>query len=150
MLIYAWDLNTIIFIMVVLVLLWLFLSWYMPQKLWKRINSVISCVAFFVILKFTVLNRVPFTQHEFYFWMEYSDEFFREMLMNTFLYFPLGLSLAVVIGPWTVLVGFFLAFFVEAWQYFAGTGLAQGTDVICNTIGCVIGGMGSIIKRREF
>ena len=59
--------------------------------------------------------------------------------MNVFLYFPLGLTLSVLTGPWSVLMGFVLSLSIESWQYIAGTGLAQGTDVICNTLGVAVG-----------
>lgn len=46
---------------------------------------------------------------------------------------------------------------IEIWQFAAGTGLAQGTDVICNTVGVVAGGcsllFGIVIKtlvKRKF
>lgn len=67
--------------------------------------------------------------------------------MNAFLYFPLGLSLSVLIGPWAILAAFVLSLGIETWQYFAGTGLAQGTDVICNTLGCAIGAIPWFVSR---
>ena len=96
-------------------------------------------ISFILIIKFTVSGRVPGDLHDYRFAAEYTNEFYREMLMNVFLYFPLGLTLSAVVGPWAVLVGLLLSFSIETWQYFAGTGLAQGTDVICNTLGSAVG-----------
>ena len=69
------------------------------------------------------------------------------MLMNVFLFFPFGLSLTVLIGKWSVLAAFLLSVTIEVWQYYAGTGLAQGTDVICNTLGCAIGMIPWVVTR---
>ena len=99
------------------------------------------------IFSYTVLNRPPSDQHAFMFAAPFSNEFFREMFMNAFLYFPLGLSLSVLIGPWAILAAFVLSLGIETWQYFAGTGLAQGTDVLCNTLGCAIGAIPWFVSR---
>ncbi|MFR3423222.1 MAG: hypothetical protein ACLTTO_05990 [Lachnospiraceae bacterium] len=37
---------------------------------------------------------------------------------------------------------------IESWQYAAGTGMAQVTDVICNTLGAWIGGI-AFQKRKH-
>lgn len=67
------------------------------------------------------------------------------MLMNVILFYPLGLTLTVLIGPWSIVVAFVLSFGIEVWQYVAGTGVAQGSDVLMNTLGCVVGAVPSII-----
>ena len=46
---------------------------------------------------------------------------------------------------WLALV---LAIVIESWQYAAGTGMAQVTDVICNTLGAWIGGI-AFQKRKD-
>lgn len=95
----------------------------------------------FLILKFTVLGRTPSSVHQFVVMAPYSDEFFRELLMNVFLYFPLGLTLGELIGWHRIWLALVLAIVIESWQYAAGTGMAQVTDVICNTLGAWIGGI---------
>ena len=50
-------------------------------------------VALLIILRFTVIGRESFNEHCFMVMAEYSGEFYREMIMNIFLYFPLGLTL---------------------------------------------------------
>ena len=67
--------------------------------------------------------------------------------MNALLYVPLGFTLTVLIGPQSILAAFVLSLVIETWQYFAGTGLAQGTDVIMNTLGCVVGVIPYIIVK---
>ena len=59
--------------------------------------------------------------------------------MNVFLYFPLGLTLTNMIGFRSILFGSILSVVIETWQFMAGTGVAQGTDVLCNVLGIVVG-----------
>lgn len=37
---------------------------------------------------------------------------------------------------------------IESWQYMAGSGLAQGTDVIMNTLGAAIGSVPYVFYSR--
>ena len=67
--------------------------------------------------------------------------------MNAFLYFPLGLTLSCLIGPWAIVAGFMLSVSIESWQYLECTGLAQGTDVLCNTIGMAVASVSWVVKR---
>lgn len=132
-------------------------------KVWFFINTLGLLISIYGILSYTVQNRMPSNTHQFTFFAPYTNEFYREMLMNAFLYFPFGLTLSTllssthlmnsgenkkdknksgkVIGPvsLTISIGFLISITIESWQYFAGTGLAQGTDVIMNTLGCAIG-----------
>ena len=80
--------------------------------------------------------------------VEWNHEFFRELLMNVFLYFPLGLTLGELIGWHRIWLALVLAIVIESWQYAAGTGMAQVTDVICNTLGAWIGGI-AFQKRKH-
>ncbi len=137
--VYAWNYHTVIGIMLISLVAWNLLSRYIPEKIWKLLNLAGACIAVLLILKFTVWGRIPRPQHRFAFAAPVSSEFYREMIMNVFLYFPLGLTLSVLTGPWSVLMGFVLSLSIESWQYIAGTGLAQGTDVICNTLGVAVG-----------
>lgn len=136
---YALPEKTILLAMLLLCLLWLLLFRRIKQRQWRTINIVCAVLSLCGILALTVARRVSGGQHLFTFFAPYTNEFFREMLMNALLYFPLGLSLSVLIGPRSILAAFALSLGIECWQYFAGTGLAQGTDVLCNTLGCAIG-----------
>ena len=108
----------------------------------RAINGALALVAVYGILDRTVLGRAPSDQHTFVLASGItSEEFAREMFMNALLYFPLGLTLTAVVGPWSVAVGLLISQGVEAWQYAAGTGLSQGTDVLCNALGCAIGAL---------
>ena len=134
--------------MLFLLILWRILARYIRIDIWKILNLFGAGVSFFLILKFTVLGRTPSGLYQFVVMAPYSDEFFRELLMNVFLYFPLGLTLGELIGWHRIWLALVLAIVIESWQYAAGTGMAQVTDVICNTLGAWIGGI-AFQKRKD-
>lgn len=77
-----------------------------------------------------------------------QPEIYREMLMNVFLFFPLGLTLSNALPrKWhrwgrialTTLVGYILSAGIEYAQYRYALGLAETDDVICNTMGAFLG-----------
>lgn len=77
-----------------------------------------------------------------------QPEFYREMLMNVFLFFPLGLTLSNALPrKWhrwgriilTTLIGCALSAGIEYAQYRCALGLAETDDVICNTMGAFLG-----------
>lgn len=68
--------------------------------------------------------------------------------MNGLLYVPFGINLSVLIGPWSVLAALILSVVIESWQFFAGTGLAQGSDVLMNTLGAAIGLIPYMVIKR--
>ena len=90
--VYAWNYHQIFLIMLFLLILWRILARYIRIDIWKILNLFGAGVSFFLILKFTVLGRTPSGVYQFVVMAPYSDEFFRELLMNIFLYFPLGLT----------------------------------------------------------
>ena len=77
-----------------------------------------------------------------------QPELYRAMLMNVFLFFPLGLTLSNALPrKWhrwgriilTTLVGCALSAGIEYAQYRCALGLAETDDVICNTLGAFLG-----------
>ena len=92
-----------------------------------------------------------------------QPEIYREMLMNVFLFFPLGLTLSNALPrKWhrwlriilTTLIGCILSAGIEYAQYRCALGLAETDDVICNTLGAFIGSTSLLIapaieKSRE-
>lgn len=145
--IYVWNYSWVIGIILLSVMIWNLATHYINNKFWKILNGIGIIIAFVIILHYTVIGRDPTTQHVFMFIAQYSNEFSREMLMNVFLYVPLGLTLSSLLGWKSVIVGFLLALFIETWQYISGAGIAQGTDVLCNTLGIAVGSMGSLWKK---
>lgn len=92
-----------------------------------------------------------------------QPELYREMLMNVFLFFPLGLTLSNALPrKWhrwlriilTTLIGCALSAGIEYAQYRYALGLAETDDVICNTLGAFLGAVSllaahSIEKHKE-
>ena len=113
----------------------------------KCVATILLIIAIYGIFSYTVLSRTPSNNHAFVFAASKGSEFYREMFMNALLFFPLGLTLTALIGPWSILTAFILCLCIESWQYLAGTGLAQGTDVIMNTLGATIGALPWIIVK---
>lgn len=146
--IYAWNYRTISLILLIAVLMWRLLRRVIPKNIWNILNMAGAAVGLLLILKFTVLGRSGSGNHEFLLVAAYSNEFFREMLMNVFLYVPFGVCLGQAAGKKTILIAFALSFVIETWQFIAGTGVAQGTDLICNVLGAGLGqGIMSTLQR---
>ena len=92
-----------------------------------------------------------------------QPELYREMLMNVFLFFPLGLTLSNALPQkwhrWlriilTTLVGCALSAGIEYAQYRYALGLAETDDVICNMLGTFVGSTSLLVahaieKSRE-
>ena len=92
-----------------------------------------------------------------------QPELYRAMLMNVFLFFPLGLTLSNALPrkwhrwgriAFTTLIGCILSAGIEYAQYRCALGLAETDDVICNTLGAFIGSTSLLIahaieKSRE-
>lgn len=77
-----------------------------------------------------------------------QPELYREMLMNVFLFFPLGLTMSNALPrKWhrwlrislTTLTGCVLSAGIEYAQYRFALGMAETDDVICNTLGAFVG-----------
>lgn len=130
------------------VLIWGLLGRIVPRRVWKPVCGAAALLATVLVLWLTVWNRTPSEEHVFMWAAAYTNEFFREMFMNAVLYVPFGLAACGLIGPWGVLAGFVLSFGVEVWQYATGAGLAQGTDVLCNTLGAAVGMLPLWANRR--
>lgn len=132
-------------------------------------NFVLFCAAVIAILYATILNRTPgnyeliLTPFATFTAAQQQPELYREMLMNVFLFFPLGLTLSNALPQkwhrWgriilTTLIGCILSAGIEYAQYRCALGLAETDDVICNTLGAFIGSTSLLIahaieKSRE-
>ncbi len=160
--------------MVCILLLSLLLLWPMLcQRVGERrrvlFNTVLACAAAFIILYATILNRTPgnyeliLTPFAALSAARQQPELYREMLMNIFLFFPLGLTLSNALPrKWhrwgriilTALVGCVLSAGIEYAQYRYALGMAEVDDVICNTMGAFLGAVSllaahAIEKHKE-
>ena len=145
-----------------LLLLWPVLCQRVGERRRVLLNTALACAAAFIILYATILTR---TSGDYEFILtpfaalsaaRQQPELYREMLMNVFLFFPLGLTLSNVLPQkwhrWlriilTTLVGCALSAGIEYTRYRCALGLAETDDVICNTLGAFIGSTSLLIAR---
>ena len=160
---------TVCILLLSLLLLWPMLCQRVGKRRRVLLNTVLACVAAFVILYATILTRsagvpeailTPFASLTA---ARVQPELYREMLMNVFLFFPLGLTLSNALPQkwhrWgrialTTLVGCILSAGIEYAQYRYALGMAEVDDVICNTMGAFIGSTSLLVahaieKSRE-
>ena len=167
--IYSKPLSNIILAIVIAIVAWGYLRTKVQLRRWTMANFVLFCAAVIAILYATILNRTPgnyeliLTPFATFTAAQQQPELYREMLMNVFLFFPLGLTLSNALPQkwhrWgriilTTLVGCALSAGIEYAQYRCALGLAETDDVICNTLGAFIGSTSLLIahaieKHRE-
>ena len=146
------NLGILCLLLLVVPIVWAKGCLWLRRNVQIRLNLLLLAAAVLAIGRITVWSRTP---------GEYAvvlrplaalqaarqePELYREMLMNVILFYPLGLTLTVLIGSWSIVVAFVLSFGIEVWQYVAGTGVAQGSDVLMNTLGCVVGAVPYFIR----
>ena len=167
--IYSKPLSNIILAIVIAIVALGYLRTKVQLRRWTMANFVLFCAAVIAILCATILNRTPgnyeliLTPFAALTAARIQPELYREMLMNIFLFFPLGLTLSNALPQkwhrWgriilTTLVGCALSAGIEYAQYRCALGLAETDDVICNTLGAFIGSTSLLIahaieKHRE-
>ena len=167
--IYALPLWMAIFLMLALLVVWAMLSLHQNHRKRSIINAVLCAVTALIILYATVLTRTSgdygliLTPFATFTAALQQPELYREMLMNVFLFFPLGLTLSNALPQkwhrWvritlTTLVGCLLSAGIEYAQYRYALGMAEVDDVICNTLGAFVGSTSLLIahiieKSRE-
>ena len=152
--IYAIPLHMVIFLMLALFIVWAMLSLHQNQRKRSIVNAVLCSITALTILYATILTRTPgdykpiLTPFAALAAARVQPELYREMLMNVFLFFPLGLTLSNALPQkwhrWgriilTALIGCILSAGIEYAQYRYALGLAETDDVICNTLGAFLG-----------
>lgn len=160
--IYAIPLHMVIFLMLALLIVWAMLFLHQNQRKRSIINAVLCSITALTILYATILTRsagvpeailTPFASLTA---ARIQPELYREMLMNVFLFFPLGLTLSNALPrKWhrwlriilTTLIGCILSAGIEYAQYRYALGLAETDDVICNTLGAFIGSTSLLIAH---
>ncbi len=160
---------TVCILLLSLLLLWPMLCQRIGERRRVLLNTALACAAAFIILYATILTRsagvpeVILTPFASLTAARQQPELYREMLMNVFLFFPLGLTLSNALPrKWhrwlriilTTLVGCILSAGIEYAQYRYALGMAEVDDVICNTLGAFLGAASllaahAIEKHRE-
>lgn len=111
------------------------------NRRFRLLSVPLVVLSIYGILSYTVIGRVPTDKHFYVFATAYNSEFWRELFMNALLFCPLGMTLTVIAGVYSIVFAFLMSLGIEVWQYAAGTGMAQGTDVIMNTLGAAVGAL---------
>ena len=99
-LIYTMPLYKVCLVMAMLLVLWAYYRAYLPKKLFKAMNLCLLVTSVFAVLYLTVFSRragvddvvlAPFSALRE---AKAEPERYRSMLMNVFLFFPLGMACA--------------------------------------------------------
>ena len=152
--IYTRSFIGIITFMVLALAAWGALSARVGARRWRCGNLILAALMTAAILYATLFSRAegstglilaPFASLTA---VRQQPELYREMLMNVFLFFPLGLTLSNALPrKWhrwgriilTTLIGCALSAGIECAQYRYALGMAETDDVICNTLGAFLG-----------
>ena len=163
--IYQSSPNIITIVMLFGILIWGSLGYLSVKskrksQVWKTVNIVGIIGGTMVFLYATLLTRqsvareiiiVPF--YSFYEALK-QPEYYRSMLMNVFLFEPIGLTLPFVLPDrickktmLTLVFGFLFCAGVEIIQAILCLGRAEVDDIICNTLGCAMGTGAHLISK---
>lgn len=164
--VYRLPLDYIVRAMFLMLVVWFCLGRllkYKPQRimLWKFGNVLILLGILAIIIRITLFTRSNSTSEviliPFHSFVEarVQPEMYRSMLMNVFLFFPIGLSLPNILPErckrstlTAVVFAFLLSSSVEFLQYQYNLGRAEIDDVICNTFGCMVGTLSYQLEKR--
>lgn len=155
---YGMSLHNVMAIMAVFAFVWrifgkIFEKNRIYRKYWKFGNCVMAVGMIAVIIVVTLTSRSEVTEVILVPFHSLSEagiqpEIYRSMLMNVFLFFPLGLTLPYAFPEkWKcfILSGLILTLFfsmsIEYIQYYFRLGRAEIDDVLCNMLGYLIGGL---------
>ncbi len=152
LLIYRQPLSRIVLWMLLLIFLWGYMGFREKNSLrWRLGNFLLFAGTTAVIFFMTVYTRgespseavlVPFQSFQE---AKIQPELYRSMLMNVFLFVPIGLSLPFVLGKgklpefFTVVAALAFTAGIEYMQYRYALGWCEVDDVIMNTLGAVVG-----------
>ena len=159
--IYRQPLQRILLWMLLLIFLWGYLGFREGrEKRWRLLNFILFAGTAAAIFYMTVYTRgegagevvlVPFQSFQE---AKIQPELYRSMLMNVFLFVPIGLSLPFLLGrgrlPEVLTVALALAFTagIEYLQYRYALGRCEVDDVIMNTLGAAVGTLAHWLCRN--
>ena len=162
--VYSRKLFVVFTWMIIGVVVWKIVCFCMKnnhQRIWKAMNILILGWAFLLIMYITLKNRTLETKEiclipfQSFIRAKIQPEIYRSMLMNVFLFFPLGLTMPHALPEkWkhnallTIIFACVLSIVIEYLQYHFHLGRAETDDVICNTLGCFIGTISYMISKK--
>ena len=155
--IYCMSIPSTVFVLIFVCCLWNILNSRVQKsqlvKIWKALNLVLFAVWFVCIIYMTIFSRgnkteVNFIPFRFIYkpFITGNEEFFRTGWMNILLFVPGSMWLSYGIGKSTrikraLLISLFiiLSVCIEIIQWYYKLGTVETDDVICNSIGAIIG-----------
>lgn len=164
--IYTRPLNIIILVMIMGVGIWCLLNRWIKYKfsnsnvckninLFGTVSIIITIICSTVIIRGEGTEEVILIPFHFFYEAQNQPELYRSMFMNIFLFFPLGLTLPFALPEkWnrraliTILFSMVLSITIEYLQYHYHLGRAETDDVICNTLGAIIGTLSYTLSRK--
>lgn len=174
--IYCMSIPSTMIVLLIVCSLWRYIAskcdGIAKKKIWKSVNIVLFLIWMFCVVYMTVFSRgskteinlIPF-RFIFEPFRTGNEEFFRTGWMNILLFVPGGMWLSYGTKKQTkakcILQVVFLmlaSILIETLQWYYKLGTVETDDVICNTLGAIIGvtsivwagKMGSIIKPYCF
>lgn len=166
---YSRPLWLIALLIVIGIALWSYLGSMLSTKshaahrTWTIINGVLFVLSLCAILFITLLRRDADIQvailrpFQSLLAAREQPEVWRELLMNTFLFVPFGLTLSQLFPrKWAtkrrvllvILLGITVSITVEWAQYHFALGTAETDDVICNALGAFLGALPILITSK--
>lgn len=164
---YSRPLWLIIVLIVAGISLWAYLVLRRPRH-WREWNAAAFLAALYMVFLITLLSRSAWNREVYLMPLhvlqaaKQQPELYREMLMNVFLFVPLGLTLPNALpdrrkrtsrGLMAVLAALILSVVIEWLQYRYALGTTETDDVLCNTLGALLGAShllwANILKRRR-
>lgn len=130
----------------------------------RLLNALLLLAAVYLILNSTLLSRaedrpsglvsLPFQL--LLSALKENREIMRSLLLNILLFCPFGAALANLLPTWkrvaaqivaACMAGAILSTLMEWMQYLYSLGSAEADDVICNTLGTLVGAMSLPLKK---
>ena len=166
--IYSTPLRHILTYMIILIILWKLLDNQVQKKsnklFWWKLLNILTVVGILIVIGIATLSsrngsgtELILTPFQSFQEAKIQPERYRSMLMNVFLFFPLGLSMPFALPKkWklnvfcTILFALMLSVGIEFAQYHYQLGRAEIDDVICNTLGTVIGSSAYLMTKSNF
>lgn len=165
---YLLPLYEVIGIGMLLIIVWIILSMIIKSNcslyIWKLFNVVLFVLSLLLIIYATLIGRkvglreielIPFYTLTT---ISYNNEALRTMLMNVILFLPFGLTIPYVLDrqiknkrhKWCICIlsALLLSITIESAQYYFCIGRAEMDDVICNTLGGLLGILANVIGYR--
>lgn len=159
--IYIQPLPVVVMGMILLVILWAVMGKFFGGRLWWRLfNGAVFFGIVAVILYMTVYTRGENPQEpaldpfQSFLEAKIQPELYRTMLMNVFLFEPIGLLLPQILPKKahpvviTVVFALLLSIGIEAAQLHFHLGRCETDDVIMNTLGAILGTVSVKWKSR--